>query len=300
MKKVLLFLLFAFPSVGCDLCGCANSNAFLGLMPASNRGFMGVRYRYQNFTSHVTSPVLKTEESFQTTELWGRFYPINKVQVMAILPYAIHTQKQIAQQQSIQISGLADPTLFVHYSLLNTLLDSTMHEVNQSLLMGAGLKPALGKFRYEESNPNQVANANFQLGTGSTDWMLNALYNIRYAAWGINADAQYRFPGENPDSYRFGARSSVAMTLFYAYGRGHKITLMPYVNTTLEYAARDSHAGLSIENTGGGIQWLGAGLEAYSKRFVLGLNFAKPVAQNLSSGELQAIDRFSFHISYLF
>ena len=75
---------------------------------------------------------------------------------------------------------------------------------------------------------------------------------------------------------------------------------MPYVNTTLEYAARDSRAGLSIENTGGGIQWLGAGLEAYSKRFVFGLNFAKPAAQNLSNGELQAIDRFSLHISYLF
>ena len=300
MKKLLIFLLFAYPSVGCDLCGCANSNAFLGLMPASNRGFMGVRYRYQNFSSHIASNVLKTEESFQTTEVWGRFYPINKIQVMGILPYAIHTQKQIAQEQSIQINGMADPSLFVHYSLVNTLLDSTLHVVNQSLLVGGGLKPALGKFRYEEFNPNQVANANFQLGTGSTDWMLSAQYNVRYAAWGINTDAQHRFTGENPDLYHFGARSSLAMTLFYTHGRGHKITLMPYINSTIEYASRDSRAGNTIANTGGGIHWLGAGLETYSKHFVLGLNFAKPVAQNLSNGDLQAIDRFSFHISYLF
>jgi hypothetical protein len=299
MKKIVLLLLFAFPSVGCDLCGCANSNSFLGLMPASNRGFIGVRYRQQSFESHLTSPVLKTRESFQSTEIWGRFYPINKVQVMAILPYSTHTQNQIAQQNTVQIAGLSDPTLFVHYNLLNTLLDSTMHEVNQSLLVGMGVKPPLGKFRYEEANPSQVANANFQLGTGSTDVLWNALYNVRYNEWGVNADAQFRLPGKNPDSYRFGARSSLASTFFYAYGRGHKVTLMPYVSSTLEYAAKDVRSGLVQENTGGSVHWLGIGLEAFSKRFVMGANYAKPATQHLSGGELKAIDRFSIHFSYL-
>jgi hypothetical protein len=115
----------------------------------------------------------------------------------------------------------------------------------------------------------------------------------------VNADAQFRLPGKNPDSYRFGARSSLATTFFYAYGRGHKITLMPYASSTLEYAAKDVQLGAIQENTGGTIHWLGLGLEAFSKRFVMGVNFAKPSFQNLSGGELIAIDRFSFHVSYL-
>jgi hypothetical protein len=299
MKNVILLLLLAIPSLGCDLCGCANSNSFLGLMPASNRAFVGIRYRYQSFDSHIISAVLKTRESFQSTEIWSRFYPINKVQVMAILPYASHTQYQIAQENTLQISGLSDPTVFVHYNLLNTLMDSTMHDLNQSLLVGIGLKAPLGKFRYEEGNPSQVANANFQLGTGSTDVLWNALYNVRYNEWGINADAQFRLPGENPEAYRFGARSSLASTLFYSYGRGHNITLMPYVSSTIEFAAKDVRSGVIQESTGGSIHWLGIGLEAFSKRFVFGANFAQPSDQNLSSGELKAVNRFSMHLSYL-
>ncbi len=298
MKKLVLMLLFAFPSLSCDLCGCANSNSFLGLMPASNRGFLGIRYRQQSFESHLNSPVLKTRESFQTTEIWGRFYPFNRVQIMGVLPYSVHTQDQIAQGNTIQLSGLSDPTFFAHYNLVNTLLDSSMHVINQSLLVGVGVKPPLGKFHYEQGNLNQVANANFQLGTGSTDFMGSALYNLRYNEWGINIDAQYRLPGENSDAYRFGPRSSVATTVFFVYGRGHQITLMPYASSTFEYAAKDLRSGDVQASTGGSIHWLGLGLEAFSKRFVMGVHVAQPFFQNLSGGELKAIHKLSFHLSY--
>lgn len=298
MKKLVFFLFFAFPSLACDLCGCANSNSFLGLMPASNRGFLGIRYRQQSFESHLNSPVLKTRESFQSTEIWGRFYPFDRVQVMGVLPYSVHTQNQIAQNNTIQLSGLSDPTIFVHYNLKNTLLDSSMHVINQSLLVGVGVKPPLGKFRYEQGNLNQVANANFQLGTGSTDIIGSALYNLRFNEWGINVDAQVRLPGENSEAYRFGPRTSFVTTVFYAYGRGHQITLMPYLGSTFEYAAKDYQSGIVQSNTGGRIHWLGLGLEAFSKRFVLGVNIAEPSFQNLSGGELNAINKLSMHFSY--
>ncbi len=299
MKKIVLLLLFAFPSVGCDLCGCANSNSFLGLMPASNQGFLGIRYRQQLFESHLNSAILKTRESFQSTDVWGRFYPFNRVQVMGILPFSVHTQYQIAQEKTIQLTGLSDPTFLIHYSLLNTLLDSSMHDINQSLLVGIGVKPPLGKFRYEKGNQMQVANANFQLGTGSTDYIGSLLYNLRYNEWGVNVDAQFRLPGENSEAYRFGPRTSFVTTVFYAYGRGHKITLMPYASSTLEYSTKDVLSGSIQENTGGTIHWLGLGLEAFSKRFVLGVNFAKPNYNNLSGGELKAINKLAIHVSFL-
>lgn len=71
----------------CDLCGCANGGSFFGILPQSHRQFVGLRYRYSSYESHLNSVNLRTKEVFQSTELWGRFYPLKRMQVIAFLPF---------------------------------------------------------------------------------------------------------------------------------------------------------------------------------------------------------------------
>ncbi|MDU0807692.1 hypothetical protein [Aquirufa regiilacus] len=299
MRKLLLFLLFAsYTTWGCDLCGCSNSNSFFGLMPASNRGFLGVRYRTQSFDSHIGSSYLASHEQFQSTEVWGRFYPVKNIQVLGFLPYNMHSQQ--TSTQKFQVTGLGDPSFLIQYNLINTLLDTTYRELNHNLLVGAGLKLPLGKFRYDTANPSEVANANFQLGTGSIDFTIQSTYGIRYQAWGLNFDGQVKLTGTNPEEYKFGNRISGATTLFYAYGKGHRITLMPYANLYAEYSTYDKSQGQVNTRTGGSMSLVGLGIECTSRKAMFGTTIQTPIIQQLSGGEIKANNRISAHFTFLF
>ena len=298
MKKTILFLLICFPSLGCDICGCANSNSFFGLMPASNRKFIGLRYRQQSYDSHVGSSYLASKEDFLTTEIWTRFYPLEKLQVVGYIPYNFHYQHSPSGEYATE--GIGDPSFLFQYNIINTLLDSTVHTINQNFLIGGGIKLPFGKFRYDESNPSEVANANFQLGTGSTDFSFNLTYGLRYNYWGVNLDGQYKLNTKNPMNYQFGNRISGGATLFYTYGKGHKVTLMPYTNLYTEKSFYDSQSGLSNHSTGGTISLWGIGTEFYVKKFMWGINYQIPIHQNIANLQINAKNRISAHVSWLF
>lgn len=299
MRKILFFLLLvSHTTLSCDLCGCSNSNSFFGLMPASNRGFLGVRYRTTSFDSHIGSSYLASHELFQSTELWGRFYPVKNIQVLGFLPYNMHSQQ--TSTQKFHITGLGDPSFLIQYNLINTLLDTTYRELNHNLLVGGGLKLPLGQFRYDAANPSEVANANFQLGTGSFDYTIQSTYGIRYQAWGMNIDGQVKLSGTNSEEYKFGDRISGAATLFYAYGKGHRITLMPYINMYAEYSSHDKSQGLINTRTGGSMSLAGLGIECTSRQLMFGTTIQTPIIQQLSGGEIKANNRISAHFTILF
>ena len=155
----------------CDICGCANSRAYFGLLPQSNKSLIGVRYQRLNFVTHPDSKVLRTEENFNVAELYARFFPIKRVQVMAFLPY--RTDQQVTSADVKKQNGFGDATILANYNILNTLMDKeNSGTFTHTLLIGGGVKIPTGKFKFDENNPLQVANANFQLGTGSTDFIL--------------------------------------------------------------------------------------------------------------------------------
>lgn len=286
-------------TMACDICGCANGNAFFGILPQSHRSFIGLRYRIAGYDSHLNSTLLKTHELFQTTELWGRFYPFPKVQVMAFLPYQINTQTMLSTQEKTSIQGLADATVLVHYNVLNTVLDTTNRVLNHNLLVGGGLKLPLGRYRYDASSAAEVDNPNFQLGTGSTDFLLNAIYTLRYQSWGINADASYKINTSNSNQYRFGNRFSTAWSVFYTKQIG-KITLMPSAGIYVEHNNLDQKQQEPNTNTGG--YWCAAtsGLQVFTSKFALGISHQMPLAQSLAKGELRANQRLMVQLSFLF
>ena len=52
--------------------------------------------------------------------------------------------------------------------------------MQQQLWLGGGVKLATGAFNLDVNNPDaSVADVNAELGTGSTDFLLNAVYNLR-------------------------------------------------------------------------------------------------------------------------
>lgn len=303
MKKyfILYFWLgLVIPTLACDLCGCSNGGSFFGILPQGHRSFLGVRYRYNSYNSHLTSLNLSSHEQFRTAELWGRFYPAKRVQVMAFLPYQLSQQTMLKTGETIPLRGLSDITALVHYNLLNTFMDDTIaHTVNHNLLVGGGVKLPTGRYRYDENSLSEVTNPNFQLGTGSTDWIANLIYTLRYKSWGLNADVSYRMTNTNSIGYRFGNRLNTSASVFYLTSLGRR-SIMPNAGVFVEQAGHDVREGVVNKQTGGYATYVNIGTEIYLARFSLGVSYRHPVSQYLSDGELRANDQLTTHLTFLF
>jgi hypothetical protein len=301
MKRLLLgiCLLFTLPTtlLACDICGCGVGSYYFGMMPQFHRNFVGIRYRFSNFDSHVgLAAHLATREYFQTTELWARYYVRPRLQILAFIPYSFNRQETTTDM--LRLQGLNDMMLMANYNLLKMKHDSIPQLFKHNLWVGGGVKLPTGKHQYIESDLSQVANPNFQLGTGSLDFLTNLTYTIRYKKVGINADLTYKINTANKDQYHFGNRLTSNVSLFYVQKVG-KVGIMPHAGVYIENSQIDKRQNKEVLDTGGYFVANTIGLELYYKRFSIGANYQTPMTQNLANGHIKAHQRGLIHLSFM-
>lgn len=299
---VILFLFISNSSTACDLCGCGVGNYYLGVMPQFQKNFVGLRYRTASFDSHLGgnsnySSLFATQERFYTAEVWARYYPHPKLQLLAFLPYQWNFQDEKNKTKSI--SGLSDISLIAQYELLNTTNDTISQTFEHSFFVGGGVKLPTGKSNFNEEDVLQVANPNFQLGTGSTDFLLTTQYTLRYKKAGFTADISYKINTENNENYRFGNRLSGNATLFYVKQLG-KLGIMPTVGMYYEQNQKDKRNAKTVFDTGGNLLNAVFGAQLYTGRFMVGLNYHTPLKQNLANHQIKAKDRMMIQMAFLF
>jgi hypothetical protein len=297
-----LFLFISLPSKACDLCGCGAGGYYLGVMPQFQKNFVGVRYRNASFDSHLGgngnySSLFETQERFYTAEVWARFYPHPKLQLLAFLPYQWNFQDENNQTKSL--SGMADASIIAQYEVWNTTTDTISQKFEHSFFVGTGVKLPTGKSDFNDEDALQVANANFQLGTGSTDFLLTSQYTIRYKKAGFTADISYKINTENNQNYRFGNRVSTNATLFYVKQIG-KFGFMPTVGAYYENSQKDKRENKTIFDTGGNLFNAVFGTQIYTGRFMFGINYHTPLKQNLANNQINSKDRLMIQTAFLF
>lgn len=293
-----LLLFLQSPAFACDVCGCANSGSYFGLMPQSHKSIVGVRYNYLNFDTHPDNKILSTKETFNVAELYGRFFPFKRVQVMAFVPYRF--DQQVTSAVTKKNSGLGDVTALASYNIFNSLMDGeSSSSITHSLMIGGGIKLPTGKFRYNENDPLQVANANFQLGTGSTDFILNAFYSLNWNKWGVSTNVSRKFNTTNSEKYKFGDQVYGTLDLFRTFEIG-KLNLVPSVGIYAEHMAQGKQRDVLLDVTGGTIVNGSVGLNLFAEKWMVGLNAQRPVHQKSGSGHVFLRDRLQVQIGFLF
>ncbi len=126
---------------------------------------------------------LTTKETYNTVEAWAGWNITNRFRLMASVPYSFNerTNQGIANSKN----GIGDISVATYYQLLNTR--HTVFEKRllvQSLWIGGGIKLATGKYNpLDKNSTNDNANL-FQLGTGSNDFNIGFMYDIRLAGYG--------------------------------------------------------------------------------------------------------------------
>jgi hypothetical protein len=299
LLTISLSILYKINLLACDLCGCGNGSSFFGILPQSHRSFVGMRYSYKSFNSHLNSRTLQSKETFQKSELWGRFYPFKNMQIMGFLPYNFNEQKLLAQNKTTKINGIGDATILANYSLLNTLMsDSLIRKFDQNLSLGIGTKLPTGHFKYDLYADDEVANPNFQLGTGSVDLLLNVIHTIKRKNFGLNTDVNYKINSKNSKGYKFGNKTSANMLLFYSK-YNEKYTVMPNIGLSFEHSDTDKKDKSTIKFNGGNVILGNIGVENYFKKVSLGINYQAVVRQNLANGELKSNNRLNLHFTHM-
>lgn len=289
----ILFALFPYAIYACDVCGCAVNATYFGILPQYRQHFAGVRYMSNNFTSKQIPSLFDVEnqtytESLQRAELYGRYYPTNRLQIFAFVPYQYNTRRD--GETVTENTGLSDISALVNYILINTG-DSGSYTWRNTLIAGGGIKLPTGRF-----NSNEPASQ--QTGSGTFDYLLNAIYTLRYKKVGINTDVNVRFNTSNA-SYSYGNRYTSSTRFFYWY-KYKMMSLLPHTGLLTEYAEKDAKNNIIQKYTGGYGFYAATGLDLYLRKISIGASFTLPVHETINAGYSSTRSRVSMQVLYLF
>ncbi|MFM6925594.1 MAG: hypothetical protein ACKOU7_08835 [Ferruginibacter sp.] len=303
MKKIILIItivLFSVnPTRACEICGCGQGNYYFGLMPQFKHHFIGLRYQYKKFnTVMADDPTQFSRDHYKTMELWGGWNFGKKWQVLAVIPYNfVH---QVSDDGITNNQGIGDIALMVNYKLFSKNTTTAKgRSVAQQFWVGAGVKMPTGKFNVDATDPALVSLANTQTGTASTDFMLNAMYNVSINKVGLNTSASYKLNTTNSDHYTFGNRFFASSILSYAIKKS-QVSILPNFGFMYEQTGINKLEKQKVEQTGGNLLSAAAGLEAGYKKFTVGTNLQLPLSQDFASGQTEVKLKGMLHITYSF
>lgn len=296
-KKSGLLLVWAWLAVqavqACDVCGCAVNATYFGILPQFRQHFAGVRYMSNNFTSKALPSLFKVKnptytESLQRMEVYGRYYPTNRLQLFAFIPYQYNTRTEGGAVT--ESKGLSDATVIGNYILFNTG-DSGRMLWRNTLSIGGGLKLPTG--RYDASGA-----ASQQTGSGTVDYLLNAIYTTRYKKVGLNVDVNARFNGSN-GLYQYGNRFTSSTRFFY-WHRYKSMSVLPHTGFLVEYASKDAKRNIIQKYTGGSGCYSATGVDVYFRKCSFGVAYTIPLSERLNEGYSVTESRLSAQLIYLF
>lgn len=307
MKIKLLFITIILYSVSytanaCDVCGCSLGGNYFGLMPSYGKHFVGLRWsqaKFHAFMNH-NSEYFENEYSndrYSKLELWGRFRINDRWQLFAFVPYSVNDMN--GSHQNVKANGIGDVSVLTSFKLFATQ-DSSSTGWSHMMTIGGGVKFPTGKFDLEDQG--ELINRNFQMGTGSVDFLVNGVYTLRYKKVGFNIESAYKVNATNRDDYRFGNQFNASGQFFYLKSFG-SISILPNTGMYFERAQKHEDGKAKITNTGGHATFFSTGMETYWKNFSLGFNYKRPVAQRYNSDDIADItakERWSLSMTYSF
>jgi hypothetical protein len=294
-------MLLTVKSNACDICGCGAGSNYLGILPEFSKRIIGVRYRYNHLQNHLSinnqTTYLTSREKYYITELWMGYNVTPSFRIMVSLPYqSIH---KATISNSYNKGGLGDVTTQAYYQFINhkkTLGNNKT--LAQSFWAGVGIKLPTGKYNVADKVDNSTNL--FQLGTGSTDFTLQTMYDIRLQDVGLNFSALYKVNTTNKNNYQYGNKLNTTLQAYYKWRVFNTFTIAPNTGILYEYNDKDKDRNRTVYLTGGSLLNAMLGVELKYKKIVAGFNWQTPLQQNLAEQSVKAYNRSMLHIGVLF
>ena len=278
-----------FQANACDICGCGVSNYNPFLFPHLSKTYLSLSYLHRTYHTHQGTEYAGTEY-YNSILAAGQYSFGKKLQVVAMLPYQIN---RLDNAEGVKnISGVGDASILVNYKLWDKMTKQNRH----TILIGGGFKLPTGK--YSPAKNETINDQNFQLGTGSFDYLLNASYRLSYRKWMFGAASSYKYNTSNHDDYRFGDVLTNGATIVYRQEMDN-FSLAPYVQLVHEKQMKDASNHVIHEHSGRHVLYTGAGLDINTRKIAVGFNYQFAPEQDLAHGDINVKPRFTTHISFI-
>ncbi len=300
MKKSfigLFVLVVTYTSNACDICGCGVGNFNPYMFPHLAQKFISVGYNYRYYRSDAHDDLgneMLNKEYYQSFSVAGQFTIARRIELMGYLPFQSNMQKGPEGNKSL--NKLGDAIFLANYRLVDHI--SSDNKLRQTVVAGGGIKLPTGNYQYEEGSEQEVDNPNFQAGTGSTDFLLNGSYFLRYKKIAISTGITYKMNTSNKEDYRFGNRLLTVVQFKYVKDVG-SISIIPNIGMVIEKMNEDKESGVVVDHTGGHNVQATFGLDVNNRKIAAGIFYNKPVAQNLAMGHIQAMPGINVHVSFI-
>lgn len=292
----ILLLCVISPVSACDICGCSGAGSSPGLLPLVQRHFVGVRWQYQSYSiaAHHTggSP---TEETYHTADVWGRWQPHRRIQIISIIPYSV-AGRTSQNEVALRVRGVGDITALFQYSLLDPVRQSA-RTWQHALQTGAGVKLPVGSSVLTDSEGVLIP-PNLQPGTGSTDYLTSLLYAVRKGKAGVTLDATARFSTKNTAGYQFGHRLNAGIQGFYVLRSG-KSTIIPSLGIMSDIRQEDRDKDKIKGETGGYAISSVVSIQFFRNNWAFNLNGGVPVQTNMGNGLIRPRLQCGAGVTYL-
>ncbi|GAA0880524.1 hypothetical protein GCM10009119_34940 [Algoriphagus jejuensis] len=304
-KLIILMMVAALPfsSLACDICGCGVGSYYLGILPEFSDKFVGLRYQSKLLTTHLgpsgERTPLSSDESYQSIEAWGAWNFGSRWRVMAILPHNFNSRELENGSLSGEKDGIGDVVAILNYKLFESRITTGSSKLlAHSLWLGAGVKAPTGRYEDGEQLMPDSPN-NFQLGSGSTDFLVNAAYDIRLMDFGVNVNASYKLNTENQYDYRYGNKFTGNLLAYYKFNIKQKVRIDPNVGLLYETQQQDLLYGkYEVYQSGGQLLSNVVGVEVNVGQFSFGSNYQMPISQSLANDRAWAGNRLMTHVSF--
>lgn len=305
-KWIFLFSILYFTGTAakaCDICGCGPGSYYLGILPEYHKRFIGLRYQYKTLRTHLgpfgEQTPLTTNETYQSAELWGGWNLGRRFRMLAFVPYNFNIRQ--SQEGRGTKSGPGDVAVMGYYQLFNHTGMLGRRLLVQSLWAGAGIKLPVGRYSPSDRADIPESPNNFQLGTASTDFTLNAAYDIRYNDLGLNVNMNYKMNTANRYHYRYGNKLTTNVLAYYKIRIAAQTTLSPNAGLLYETSQKDiEYKKYTLDVSGGYSLSAVAGAELAMKRVSFGLNYQRVTSQQLAGARAEAGNRLMAHVSLPF
>lgn len=290
----IFLLLFSTAVIACPFCGCGNSNFQVGVLPTFSKAFVGVRYSYAQYNSLSADGTQFSNDYFHSVELWGG-YQFKRIQLMAFVPYlSLHKTSDDGVADS---KGIGDVLLLANYKVTS---EKKLGTAKQSLWLGGGIKLKTGKYQVDTSDPAFTAgDFNSQVGTGSTDFLVNAIHNLLWNSQGVVTNVAYRINTANDQQFRFGNRVYVNAAYFHSWPIA-MTTIRPMLGLNFSANENNHFEGQVVEGSKGYVLSGLAGVNVQRNNIGVLLNGFLPVAQDLYDNQTHFHSRASLALTYSF
>lgn len=283
-------------------CCCTGAGANYSILPNLDKHVVGMRYTYSHYSTTtypevhmqmggedmvMTGEAVKGTENMNTLDIFGRFNLYKGLQLSVFVP--VHFLEEKSAGQFKRTSGLGDMSFLLQYAILDPN-KCTGKKSKHQLRLGAGLKLPSGQFSMTSDGKYTI---DLQLGTGSVDFLFNAVYTYRYKKMGFNLLSSYKRNTVNTKQFRFGDKFNTGASVFYILSPVKDVVLMPSLGLSYDQLFYNELKKENLHNTGGKYLNLNTGIDISYKHISLSTTVS-PVLMRISNWEGEPSPRLSF------